>query len=165
MIPTLTTERMTLGPFDMGHYKAFRDFAETARSKFVGGPTSDPRDPWDSCMIHLGQWIARGYGGFFATETATGRPCGRFSLWHPINFDRPELSWVVYADFEGQGFACEGAKALRDWAKTRDLGTLHSHIAPANTRSVALAQRLGCHITDRSQTPAGLPYDIWRHPA
>lgn len=164
MIPTLTTDRLTLGPFAATHFDAFRQFAATDRATFLGGPTINARDVWDSCMIHLGQWVARGYGAFFATETATGHPCGRFSIWHPITFDEPELSWVVYNDFESKGYATEGASAVRDWAKTQGMTRLCSYIAPENTRSVTLAQRLGCTLEGPRDTPSGKPVDVWRHP-
>lgn len=165
MIPTLTTDRLTLGPFDITHFEAFRAFAATDRSKHMGGPTSDPYDAWQSCMTHLGHWIARGYGGFFAAETHSGTPVGRFAIWHPIGLDEPELSWTVYADYEGKGLAFEGARAVRDWAKTLGLGPLMSLIAPDNTRSAALAQRLGARIEGTHSYTSGKTANRWRHPA
>ncbi len=164
MIPTLTTSRMTLGPFTLAHHTAFSAFCATERSVFLGGPTTDPRDAWDSCMIHLGQWHARGYGGFFATETVTGTPCGRFSIWHPSSLDEPELSWVVFDGFEGMGLAAEGAIALRDWAATQGLPALASYIATENTRSIALAQRLGCTRDGTHTYRPGDEVEVWRHP-
>lgn len=164
MIPTLTTDRLTLGPFDMGHFNAFRAFAATARATFLGGPSEDPADAWESCMLHTGHWVARGYGGFFARETATGAPAGRFAVWHPIWLDEPELSWTVYDAFEGRGFAMEGARAVRDWAATIGLTRLMSMIAPDNTRSARLAARLGAKVEGQHTTATGTTVDIWRHP-
>jgi RimJ/RimL family protein N-acetyltransferase len=165
LIPVLTTERLTLGRFDMAHFEAFAAFCETERSVYLGGPTTDRREAWDSCMIHLGHWQARGYGAFFATETATGKPAGRFSLWHPITLDEPELSWLVYDGFEGKGYAEEGARAVRDWATARGFAPLQSLIAEANTRSVALATRLGCTAEGRHAYPSGTEVLRYRHPA
>jgi RimJ/RimL family protein N-acetyltransferase len=164
MIPTLTTARLTLGSFEMSHFEAFATFCAGDRSRFLGGPTTDRREAWDSCMVHCGQWQARGYGGFWASETASGRPVGRFSLWHPINFVEPELSWVLYEGCEGQGFAAEAATALRDWAgRDRGLGTLVSLIAPENARSLALAARLGAHREGEHTYPGGARVETWRH--
>jgi len=165
MIPVLTTPRMTLGPFTLAHFEAFRAFAATDRSRHLGGPSDDPRDAWDSCLIHAGQWQARGYGGFFASDTTSGMPCGRFSIWHPINQDQPELAWTVFAGFEGRGYAAEGARAVRNWAQAAGLGRLVSYIAAANTRSVALARRLGCTYLRPHQYPDGEIVGIWQHPA
>ena len=164
MIPTLTTDRLTLGPFTLAHYEAFRDFSATDRAAPLGGPSTDPRDAWASCMIHLGHWQARGYGGFFATETATGRPAGRISLWHPVWLDEPELSWIVFDGFEGAGYAAEGARAVRDWAAAQGLPALHSLIDGANTRSLALAERLGARREGDHTYDHGKTVQKWRHP-
>lgn len=164
MIPTLMTPRLTLGTFEMAHYEAFAVFAATPRSHFLGGPSTDKREAWDSCMIHLGHWVARGYGAFFATETATGKPAGRFSIWHPITLDEPELSWVIFDGFEGQGLASEGATAVRNWAATQGLPALASYIAADNDRSIALARRLGCTKEGTHTYPSGTTVDVWRHP-
>lgn len=165
MIPTLSTARLTLGPFTMAHYEAFAAFAATDRSVHLGGPSTDPRDAWESCMMHLGHWIARGYGGFFATDRATGEPAGRFAIWHPVWLDEPELSWTVYAAHEGRGLAEEGARTVRDWARGIGLGPLMSLIAPENTRSARLAERLGARIEGTHTYASGKTVDRWRHPA
>ena len=163
-IPVLTTARLTLGRFEMAHFEAFADFCATDRSTYLGGPTTDRRDAWDSCMIHLGHWQARGYGAFFATETATGKPAGRISIWHPITLDEPELSWVVFDGYEGKGYAEEGARAVRNWAASQGLGPLQSLVAPANERSIALAGRMGCHEEGRHTYPSGAEVIRFRHP-
>ncbi len=163
-IPVLVSERLTLGPFTMGHFEAFADFCATERSVFLGGPTTERRDAWDSCMIHLGQWQARGYGAFFATETATGKPAGRISLWQPITLDEPELSWMVFDGFEGKGYAAEGTRAVRDWAAGQGLAPLMSLVAPQNTRSIALAEALGCVEEGRHVYPSGAEVIRFRHP-
>lgn len=164
LIPTLTTERLTLGPFTMGHYEAFADFCATERSKFLGGPTTDRREAWDSCMIHLGHWQARGYGAFFATETGTGKPAGRISIWHPITLDEPELSWIVFDGFEGKGLAAEGARVVRNWAAAQGMAPLQSLVAPENAASIRLAQSLGCTEEGRHTYPSGAEVIRFRHP-
>jgi len=165
MIPTLTTNRLTLGPFSMAHYEAFHAFCATDRSRFLGGPETDPRETWDSCMSSLGQWVARGYGAFFVTQTTTGTPVGRIALRHPIDLDEPELAWTVYADFEGQGMAHEATLAVRDYAyATLGLAPLMSMIAPDNTRSLALAEKLGCVAEGEKTYTDGGHIIFYRHP-
>lgn len=132
MTPTLTTDRLTLGPLTMAHFEAF--------AAYVGG---ERRAAWDSCAANAGQWVLRGYGPFWVSETATGAPVGRVGLWHPITYDRPELAWTVYPAFEGQSLAFEAAVAARQWASAHGLPPLVSYIAPDNARSIALAQRMG----------------------
>jgi len=163
-VPVITTPRLTLGGFSMPHFEAFDAFCATERSAYLGGPSTDRRDSWGSCMIHLGHWQARGYGAFFATETATGRPAGRFSLWHPVWLDEPELSWLVYDGFEGKGLAAEGAAAVRNWAAGHGHGPLVSLIAPDNARSIALAERLGARAEGTHTYDHGGVVLKYRHP-
>lgn len=166
MIPTIETPRLTLGGFAMDHFEAFRDFVRTERSRFLGGPTEDPRDAWDSCMIHLGQWLARPAGAWFVRETGTGAPAGRVGLWWPIDRGEPELAWCLYDGFEGRGLAAEAARAARDWlAANAGLTGLASFIAPENERSARLALRLGATCERRIESPDRPPVDLWRHPA
>jgi RimJ/RimL family protein N-acetyltransferase len=52
------------------------------------------------------------------------------------------MGWALYDGYEGQGYATEAAKAARDWAQGR-LASLVSYTHASNTRSVAVAERLG----------------------
>ncbi|NDU99661.1 GNAT family N-acetyltransferase [Pseudoroseicyclus tamaricis] len=164
--PVLQSERLTLGPVSMAHVEAFTAFAASERSRHLGGPSDNPRDAWDSCLIHAGQWAVRGYGTFWLTETATGRPAGRVGLWHPVTMAEPELSWVIFDGFEGRGYAEEAARTIRVWAwEEKGLGPLHSDIAPGNARSLALAERLGAVLEGTMHTDSGKEVQVWRHPA
>ena len=163
MIPTLRTDRLTLGPCTLDHVAAFEAFAETDASRFLGGPSDDPRDGWYSCATHAGQWVIRGYGTFWLSD-ATGIPVGRVGLWHPGWLDEPELSWVVYPTFEGQGFAFEAAQQVLDWA-ARDKGITRpvSLIAPQNVRSIRLAERLSATRETDFTYDHGETVQCWRH--
>ena len=163
MIPTLRTDRLTLGPCTLDHVAAFEAFAETDASRFLGGPSDDSRDGWYSCATHAGQWVIRGYGTFWLSD-ATGIPVGRVGLWHPGWLDEPELSWVVYPAFEGQGFAFEAAQQVLEWA-ARDKGITRpvSLIAPENVRSIRLAERLGATRETDFTYDHGETVQCWRH--
>ncbi|WP_373355715.1 GNAT family N-acetyltransferase [Pseudoroseicyclus sp. CXY001] len=165
LVPHLTSERLSYGGITWPHQEAFAAFCLSERSRFLGGPTDDPRDAWDSSMIHSGQWALRGYGTFWLTETATGRTAGRVGLWHPVNLDEPELSWIIFDGFEGKGYAEEAARRVRRWAwEERGIGPLHSDISPDNARSIALAKRLGCTFEGMTRYHSGKPAEVWRHP-
>lgn len=162
--PVIETLRLTMGPCTEAHAEAFMAFCATDRSRFLGGP-SGRSDAWRSVAIHVGQWQLRGYGSWWLTDRATGQPAGRVGLWHPEGLEEPELSWVVFAPFEGKGYAAEAARAARDWAYgTLGLETLISLIAAENTRSIRLAQHLGA-VPDGVHTyDHGGTVTIWRHP-
>ena len=67
---------------------------------------------------------------------------------------------------EGRGIAREAAVAARAYAYGR-LGwqTAVSMIDPANTRSIRLAERLGCRMEGVFTHVRLGPMEIWRHPA
>jgi len=166
MIPTLTTQHLTLGAITPEFVTAFGAFVQTERSSFLGGPATDPRDAWDSCAVHAGHWVLRGYGGMQITETATGAFVGRSAIWHPEWLDEPELSWVVFDGFEGRGYAHEASVALRDWfATTISPKPLMSLIDADNTRSVALAKRMRAALEGTHTYDHGKTVDRWRHVA
>jgi RimJ/RimL family protein N-acetyltransferase len=162
--PTLTTERLTLrGP-------ALRDFepvaafmADPVRSPGFGGPdTRDNAWRWWASMI--GHWCIHGYG-FFTVETKAGEAVGIVGLWNPEGWPEPELGWVMFENGEGHGYAYEAAKAVRDYAySTLGMTTLTSNILPTNTRSQALARKLGAVYERTYENPNMGTDDLWRHP-
>ena len=90
---------------------------------------------------------------------------GLSGIWNPEGWPEPELGWVVFAGHEGKGIAYEAARRARQWAYG-DLGltTLTSNIYGGNTRSIALAQRLGATF-ERTYDNVYMGEDqLWRHP-
>jgi RimJ/RimL family protein N-acetyltransferase len=96
----------------------------------------------------------------------TGETAGIAGIWNPEGWPEPELGWALYAGFEGRGIAYEAAHRARRYAY-EDLGfsTLTSNIVPGNTRSVALAERLGAWF-EREYENIHMGHDLlYRHPA
>src|SRR3546814_10696006 len=89
---------------------------------------------------------------FSVIERASGEWVGRLGPWEPDGWPAPEIGYGVSARFAGKGYAFEGAVAACDFAveflKWPEL--MHS-IDPANTRSQALAKRLGATNSGRSE--------------
>ncbi len=83
----------------------------------------------------------------------------------PDGWDEPELAWHLFDGYEGQGYAHEAALAARaDYHARLSPRPLISYIATANTRSEALALRLGAvRETTRADAKDG-DYHIYRHP-
>ena len=166
MIPTLTTERLTLrGPraSDFDTVAAF--FADGGRSDFFGGPLTRG-NAWRWFAMSMGHWQIRGFGFWMVDLTATGRLCGMTGLWQPEGWPEPELGWVVFEGFEGQGIAQEAALAARAHAYgTLGWTTLTSNIMPGNTRSIALAERMGAWFERTIDNPLVGEELVYRHPA
>jgi RimJ/RimL family protein N-acetyltransferase len=82
----------------------------------------------------------------------------------PQGTPEPELAWGLFDGFEGHGYAQEAALAARDHARTAiGLGPLASFIEPENTRSIALAKRLGAWFGGVFEED-GKTLHIYRHP-
>ncbi len=97
-----------------------------------------------SFLAGIGHWNWHGYGFFTVVERASGIAAGRVGIINHIEWPRPELAWHMFDGFEGKSYAFEAACAVREWAgRTLGLEPLISLISPSNTRSLALATRLG----------------------
>ncbi|RED14346.1 GNAT family N-acetyltransferase [Pontivivens insulae] len=140
-IPTLTTERLTLRAPRREDFPTLAAFYASDRSRHIGGP-KDEAASWTILMADIGTWVTHGFG-FFAVEHDS-QHVGMVGLHHPPHHADLELGWTIFADAEGKGIAQEAAIAARDWARaTLPAQRLVSYIDRNNTRSIALAERLG----------------------
>ena len=163
--PTLRTSRLTLrGPVkdDLAPFTAWVTTSD--RMAHLGGTVSAD-GAWRGFIAGVGHWHWHGFGFFMVTETATGRVLGRCGLLRHSGWPETELAWHLFDGAEGRGYAYEAAVAVRHWAgETLGLGPLASFIAPANTRSRALAKRLGA-VEEGEMTLDGDAVILHRHPA
>ncbi len=143
-LPVLETERLILRGPQAGDWPAFRDYRQSARTAFTGGPKK-PHQAAEQFASFFGHWMMRGFGRLIAQDRSTGQPLGHFG---PMQWDdggEVELTWSLWTDAaEGRGLATEGAIAIRDWA----FGALGLRGAIAavhrdNAASHAIARRLG----------------------
>ncbi len=162
--PTLTTERLTLRAQRREDFEQYAAFYATERSWGIGGPLDRP-SAWRAFAAELGHWVIRGYGFWSVDITASGTTIGQVGLWNPEGWREVEIGWAMFAGFEGKGYAFEAAKAARAYAyDTLGWGPLTSVILPGNTRSEALARRLGAWPEGNWTSPRGIETVIWRHP-
>ncbi|MCP5073264.1 MAG: GNAT family N-acetyltransferase [Rhodobacteraceae bacterium] len=165
-IPTIETERLILrGPVESDFEALATFFADEPRSAGFGGPLNR-EEAWRWFASSIGHWELRGYGFWTIEERATGAVCGITGVWFPEGWPEPELGWVIYANFEGKGIAKEAAVAARYHAY-RHFGfvTLSSNILPGNTRSVALAERMGAVYERTYENVTHGTEFVYRHPA
>ncbi|MCA0870752.1 GNAT family N-acetyltransferase [Seohaeicola saemankumensis] len=162
-IPVIETERLILrGPHE-ADFEPFAAFGASDRAIWVGGPYPRLRS-WGGFLATYGHWALRGYGMWMVEHRASGATAGRIGMIFNDGWDEPELGWHIFDGFEGQGLAYEGAKAARAHAARHfGLDGVISYIDPANTRSIALARRLGA-THERDGAVAGHPCHIYRHP-
>lgn len=121
---------------------------------------------WRWFALNVGHWALHGYGYLIMEWKETGEACGLTGIWNPEGWPEPEIGWVVFDGFEGRGIAHEGALRARQWAyEELGLETLTSNIVPGNTRSVALAERMGA-VFEREYENVHMGVDrLYRHPS
>jgi len=167
--PLLVTERLILRPPAAEDFDAFAEMcAEPETMTYLGGAC--PRaQAWRHWSTIAGAWHIRGFSMFSVIERDTGEWVGRLGPWQPDGWPGPEIAYGVRAKFAGRGYAFEGAVAACDFAveflKWNEL--MHS-IDPANSRSQALARRLGATNSGPTRLPAPFqdaPVDAWTQSA
>lgn len=161
--PTLTTARLELRGPQKRDFAAFAAWVTgSERMEAVGG-TGTYSQAWHGFIAGIGHWNWHGYGFFTVVERASGIATGRVGIINHADWPAPELAWHMFDGFEGRSYAFEAACAVRDWAgRTLALAPLISMIAPANTRSLALATRLGA-VEDRRDTVDEENVILFRH--
>lgn len=163
LIPTLRTDRLVLRAPHLDDLPALTAFFASAQSHTVGGP----RDALGSAMSLdsvFGHWITKGFGSWFVADAKTDAFLGRVGFIFAPGWDEPELGWAVTAAAQGHGIAFEAVTAARDYgAQYLGLDAAISYIRPTNTRSIALAGRLGARF-ERTGSLVDLPVHIYRHP-
>ncbi|MCP5086132.1 MAG: GNAT family N-acetyltransferase [Rhodobacteraceae bacterium] len=165
-IPIIETERLILrAPVENDFEPLATFFADEQRSAGFGGPL-DRNEAWRWFASNIGHWELRGYGFWTIEERTRGAVCGITGVWYPEGWPEPELGWVIYANFEGKGIANEAAVAARGHAYRHfGLVTLSSNIFPGNSRSVALAERMGAVYERTYENVTHGTELVYRHPA
>jgi RimJ/RimL family protein N-acetyltransferase len=166
--PVLTTDRLSLRAPRSGDFAPWAAFVGSKRAYHIGGPMSAEL-AWRG-MCHLtGHWVHRGYGMFIlALKSAPDDPIGMAGPWFPEGWPETEIGWSIWSESaEGKGYAAEAAIATRAFAyRTLGWQTAVSYIEPGNTRSIALAERLGAW---RDPFALSISEDgsdlVFRHPA
>ncbi len=140
-------ERVRLRPFeerDLEAMAAYRGDAEVCR--FL---PFEPQSP-DDIRRRIGHLFGRtsldgDRGGIVVVVESDGAVIGDLVLFHlDPEAGSAEIGWVMSPAASGRGLATEAVRALIDTAfEVYGLRRLVAQIDPHNTRSVALAERLG----------------------
>lgn len=163
-LPHLETERLILRPPLLADFDAFAQcVADPAANEFIGGVKSRA-EAWRLFMTMAGSWSLHGFALFSLLEKTTGRWLGRVGPWRPEGWPGNEIGWGLIKAAEGQSYAYEGTVAAIDWAFAA-LGwseIIHC-IDTGNTRSEALARRLGSTLLRRAvlPPPAAKEINVW----
>ncbi len=167
--PRLETPRLVLRPFAEADVDAYTELLQSGpvrRSLHL--PDNVGRwDAWSQMAAWLGQWELRGTGQWALQDRATGDFIGRAGLHNPARHDWPgvEVGWTLHPDYWGRGYATEaGGRAVQYAFDALKVPEVFSLILPENSRSIAVAQRLGFSFVEErviSHFPVS-PSGIWR---
>lgn len=163
--PTLETQRLWLRPPVSEDFEGFcAFFADEITMKHLGG-TQAPSVVWRTLRSVAGQWSLDGFGLFSVIDKTSGAFVGRVGPQYPWGYPAKEVGWGLLSAYYGRGLAYEAARASMDYAAFV-LGwseVIHA-IAPENTASEALAQRLGSKNLGPGQLPephAHVKINLW----
>jgi RimJ/RimL family protein N-acetyltransferase len=142
----LETERLVLRAYRLSDFEDhFKLHADPNIMRYLLGQKPLSRfEAWRHMAYIVGHWELLGYGYFVAEEKATGRFVGRIGFTNPEGWPGFELGWTLAPEFQGRGFATEGARVLLNYAfdeMKRD--HVISVIHPDNKPSIRVAERLG----------------------
>jgi len=173
----LETERLILRPFTLDDLDAFAAMSADARvMQFlaIDGKPSSRFDAWRSLAGIVGHLALRGFGMFAIEERASGAFVGRAGPWEPEGWPDFEIGWALRSEYWGRGYATEAVKRCIEYSFTElNRAHLSSFIAPENTRSIQVAERVGermerdtvlPHMPDRKVLQYGLSRDDWQRP-
>jgi RimJ/RimL family protein N-acetyltransferase len=146
-IPTLTTERLVLRTPVGGDFPAYARLLATPRAKHMGGPY-DQRTAWGMFCHEVACWVLFGHGALIVDLRTTGECVGLVGISHGPRYPEKELGWLVYEGHEGQGYATEAARALRDWAAR---SALTASSATWFQRTTAQLRSLSAWVRDSTQ--------------
>jgi RimJ/RimL family protein N-acetyltransferase len=157
-IPTIETERLILRPLRESDTDAYaRMMADPEVAYFL---TADQKplsaaDSWRQVAMLLGHWALRGFGMWAVAERSDpDRLVGRLGPHQPFGWPDFEIGWGLDRSVWGRGYATEGAAAAVKYAfEVLERPRVISLIDPANTRSAAVARRLG-------ESPSGASWDF-----
>jgi RimJ/RimL family protein N-acetyltransferase len=144
--------------------------------QFLGG-TTVPRDDVPAVVEKwLGRWRQDGLGPFVLERSTDGRVLGRvgFLVWDTRTWEHAtpetgahgavELGWAIAREHWGRGYVTEAALAVREWGRERSVERVISLIAPTNTASKRVAERLGAWPTETVRLHDTGPAVVWEHP-
>ncbi len=166
MTATLKTDRLTLRRPTPRDWPQARDFFMSERAKGIGGPDT-LGVAWRAFATKLGHWEIHGFGMWAITRTGDDTCLGTVGPWCPADWPENEIGWLIFNPaLEGTGIAFEAARAVVDHVfQTLGWNTAVSYITAENSRSIALAERLGAIVDPNARIPRPeKPCLVYRHP-
>jgi len=162
-IPSIETKRLTLRAHLEGDLPSMNDYLFNDRMSFNGG-LFDHLGTWHALLASLGHWRLRSFEFLHIEQCESEKMAGAMGFLHHFDWPKTELGWNLHNGFGGKVMAYEAAPAAWRYGETHlNISGVISFIDAANTRSAALAKRLGATF---EKTDCLRKYDchVYRHP-
>jgi RimJ/RimL family protein N-acetyltransferase len=156
----LKTERLIMRPVrdaDLDDLVALH--ADPVVLRWFGPATREELADWIAAARE--SWAERGHGRAVTRSREDGTFLGRGGLRHWPQFDEVEVGWTLTAAARGRGIATEAGHAWLEWGlRELDVPYITAMIDPANTTSIAVAERLGMESL-RTDVLHGKPVTVY----
>jgi RimJ/RimL family protein N-acetyltransferase len=152
-IPTLETARLKLRAFRADDIEAMAQIyadPDVARYITMDGLPQSRLNAWRSMTNIMGHWALRGFGMWAVELKAREELIGFMGPHFPESWPGQEIGWALAKAHWGRGYATEGVKSCLDYAfNVLQWDKVIHIINPANTRSIAVAEKVGATQVDR----------------
>lgn len=143
MLPEIETARLRLRAPMLSDFDAWAEIFTGPAGPHLGGPF-DRDAAFTEFAATCGLWLLRGHGLWTVELKSGGDPLGFVLIGFEPGDQEPELGYLFRPTAEGQGFATEAARGLRDHAfVAMGMDRLVSYIDPENLGSIRVVERLG----------------------
>lgn len=160
----IETDRLQLRQWNENDFeKIAAYYADENSAKYVGGQ-KNADEAWRLLALHIGHWQLKGFGYWAVDEKHTGDFVGCVGLWQSSGWPELELGYWLVNEHHGKGYALEAALRCKDYARdVLQAGSLVSYIAPNNTASIKLAEKLGAKYEETIELLEHGAHCVYRH--
>ena len=163
LFPEIQTDRLYMRVGGVDDLDELDRYFSSDASRYVGGPR--PRSAsWEALCAGVGHWHLRGFGLWIILDRETGAQLGIAGLSQPDGWPEPELVWVIYDQYSGQGIATEAIQGCRI-AAAEHFGIRRpiSLLRPEHQPLVKMVERMGAEHIGDVEIPEFGPIAAWRH--
>jgi [ribosomal protein S5]-alanine N-acetyltransferase len=148
----IETERLQLIPFSREHYDAILKNDNLSLGKLLDVDTPESwtkyKDAREAIPALIGFFESLGddlsWGSYFIVLQKERRLVGSCGFKGNPDFDNyVEIGYEVHPQFQGCGIGTEAAKALIDFALTKNIDGIKAHTLREKNNSVRILQKLG----------------------
>ena len=164
MIPTLYTRRLKLRAPTMADLDAMVAFYAQSTVEVGGYARRDASGAKAKLENMIAGWDRHDHG-LWLLENAEREVIGGAGLALPDGFPHHELTWFLFEEHQGKGFATEASKAVIAWGyDAAGLNPVMTYMRDDNAPARALAARLGGKVVRRETFPDGVTRDVFALP-